>query len=348
MVCSPETWSHLVSPALSSACRSGLPPLPASTGLPSSWALLCSRPQALLFLRGHRCRRLRSLLHLTRSSLCSSHPRCRPGICLSLSEGLLGLTCVSLTPWCRWGCLGSRVAPTWGMLSPPPHSSTPLQPEPKTQSLREKAARHPVCMRCGWHAKAGGRGLVPGTSRASWGPVVGWASPRGAVSLLLIPVCGPDPNPAGQTHSASIFPGSQGTEGPSVISQNWQGCPLSLHTRRWHLVKLPLVCCPLQESWDSPPPGGGPRVSTNRGHQLRGAVSWPCRVRTLFFVFQVFLDTTVPRGPLEMRAGMMMEVLSQVGGPQLYRSCIRGSGCSLEPPGALFCVMCLGVPSSSC
>ncbi|KAB0382262.1 hypothetical protein FD755_004179 [Muntiacus reevesi] len=41
-------------------------------------------------------------------------------------------------------------------------------------------------------------------------------------------------------------------------------------------------------------------------------------------------------------------VLSQVGGPQLYRSCIRGSGCSLEPPRALFCEMCLGAPRYTC
>ena len=63
----------------------------ASAGLPSSWALL--------FLRGPGCRR--PLLHLARSSLCSSHPGWRPCTCVSLSEGLLGLTCAGLTTRCR-------------------------------------------------------------------------------------------------------------------------------------------------------------------------------------------------------------------------------------------------------
>ena len=234
--------------------------------------------------------------------------------------------------------------PTSSWLYPTP------QPEPETQvHEREKAAWHPVRTRCDWPTKAGGQGLEPEMSCALWGQAVGWASPCAAVSLLLIHVCGPDPNPAGQAHLASFLPWKPrrgGSTSPSVKTGRaalspcthggdiWLNCPWPVVPSRRAETALHLVVAPVCP----------PAEAINWGELWADSD----RTRTLFFAFQVCLDTVVPRGPLEMRAAVMAKVLSQVGGSQLCRCCIRRSGCSSEPPGDLFCETCLGAPSSGC
>lgn len=89
--------------------------------------------------------------------------------------------------------------------------------------------------------------------------------------------------------------------------------PLSSTTCRWLVTKRPLILLPLKESSDHPPPGWWSHIF------------WPTEaidkefkesssevLRLLPFALQVYLGTGVLRQSLEVRAGVMAEILHQV------------------------------------
>lgn len=78
------------------------------------------------------------------------------------------------------------------------------------------------------------------------------------------------------------------------------------------MTKLPSILLSLTESSDHPPPGRCPHLWPAEAVDGEFEEGSSEGLRLCPFALQVYLDTGVSRQPLEVRAGVMAEILNQV------------------------------------